>query len=251
MWEGAPLNGLIERIHKIFKDSVRDNVVHIRPVYMRFLNGLPRDVVERLHDLVQSLNRRSDERVREWAQHLSVGSQHGMGKRAFKQAQKFIDEMYGTDTGEQLERGGKLLSVEETEQVRQDELGFMMWMNDQYDKAAAFVRGLIIRHTGEVFVNTKEEAEHVAKALEGGLYHEIAWELLDIASERGIFLKAKDWFPSHDEFLEHFAHYGIEDKFEERCRHLLGEREFRVVVREKLLFLAMKEARDPKYATAA
>lgn len=252
MWKAAPIGALERRLLKVFEDAKQDNVIHIRPVYVKFLSGLPSSVIQRLQPTLQTLNRRSDLRVREWAQHLSVGSAPGMGKRVFKQAQKFIDEMYGTDTGEQLtDDDGNIMSIAASEQKRQDDLGFMGWMNDQYDKAAAFIRGLIVRETGHLLVDPKHLAEVLAKTLEGGLYHDIAWEMLGMISEKGIFLKAEDFWPSHEEFLKHYAHFGVEEKYETRCKKLLGTAEFRIVVEEKLLFPAMKDAKDPKYAAAA
>ncbi|HSX58444.1 MAG TPA: hypothetical protein VLE47_04215 [Candidatus Saccharimonadales bacterium] len=246
MWQEAPLKGIKRRVLKVWDDSLSDHVIHIRPLIRRFLDGLPVGVLDRLQPLIRGLNRRSDRRIREWAQHLSVGRTHG--KRAFTTAQRFIDEGYGTNTGEQLEEiengQPRLLTVAESEQKRQDDLGFTTWMNSQYDKASYFIKGLIIRERNKAWVDSGEGAEHVIKAIESGLYHEIAYEILEIASHRGLILKSIDWFPSLDEFRKMYKETGLEDKFEDRCKALLGTAEFRAVI-EGYLFPDMKAAIDP------
>ena len=89
----------------------------------------------------------------------------------------------------------------------------------------------------------------IIKLLEGGLYYEIAWEIIDIASHRGFFLKTKDWFPSVEEFRELVKHTGIDEKFNDRCRLYLGSQEFRAVV-EGYLFTEMRKGTDPALQVA-
>lgn len=243
MWDNAPLKGVQMRLWKIFDDARHEDVIDMRPLFHRFLDGLPRNLLERLQPLIRGLNRRADRRVRAWASHLSIG-RHG-GKRAFTMAQKFIDNGYGLNTGERLMENGLPLTIRETEQKRQDELGLFGWLNIQYDKAVPFVRGLVLREYSEVFVDAKENAEHVIKLIEGGLWVDLAWEVLEIASERGLFIKAEDWFPNREAFNAAVKKTKIEEHFEDKLREYLGTYEFRVVF-EGLLFEAMKEAPDPK-----
>jgi hypothetical protein len=239
MWTKAPEKGIKSRLLKIFYDAVDENVIHVRPIITKFLAGLPTDLVERLQPFIRGLNRRSDRRVNLWAVHLSVGLTHG--KRSFTMAGKFIDEMYGTNLYPN-EPPSKA-------QERQDNLGFLTWMNMQYDKAVPFVRGFIMREHNKIFVNAKELLENVIKAVEGGMYPDLAWELLDIVSKRGLILTAKDWTMSLDDFKKQVAKTGIEEKFEKRVREILGSGEFESVVTGRL-FPAMQNATDP-YKTPA
>lgn len=257
MWEHADLKGIKRRLLKLFWDAVEDNVVHIRPLYVKLLSGLPTELLDRLQLFVRGLNRRSDRRVRAWAMNLSVGLDGG--KRALSNVNKWLDDGYATNTG----------SDEHHEHREQEELAYMAWMNGQYDKAIWLTRKICLHM---VTVNDAEEVwEDILSSIGSGLNLTTAREVADTLSkyaveleknpvrmeelrQRGVdvikikdrLIGAIDYFPptESDELwpIEHMEH-----NFVELVKRKLGDDLYRAVKSGKL-FGEMRAAPDLKAA---
>lgn len=219
MWENAPLEGIKRRLMRIWDDALAENVIHVRPKYNKFLEGLPDGVQERLHPMIKKLNIVSDYRVRVWAANLSSGEDGG--KRAFTNATRFLEEGYGTNTGKSFHE----------EQKEQDKLGFTAWMNGQYDKAVWFVRA----HTLETFLEVIGDAFHfqseVIKLVRGGLSMRVTWEIIQICGGTGFLIKGKNTFPDKATFMSLAHPTEMEEKYSELLDEFLGTDELQAVLR--------------------
>jgi hypothetical protein len=238
MWVNAPLDGIKRRLYKIFDDAVAERgqfVVHVRPLYMKLVNGLPKNVVDQLQPIIRGLNRRSDKRVRIWAAHMATGLGN-QGRRGFSLGDwaRLVQEGYGTNL--------RADQTSEEEQAEQEQLGFMAWMNGQYDRAIFLARGMVMskRLLPDVFELKKE----IVHAVSGGLSPMVAWTVVDIISkeEKGIFLNLKDTLPSLEQFSRDHALHEMNEKFSDMLVKTNGLEEFEAVVMGHMF----EEMRNPR-----
>ena len=225
MWENAPLKGMKRRLQQIWDDALAENVVHMRPRYAKFLEGLPEGVLQGLGPLILAMNRRSDYRVRLWAQNLSSGRDGG--KRAFSlgMAMRFLEEGYGTNIGRPPDE----------EQRRQDELAFAAWMNGQYDKAIWFVRAHTLGNQSHVLQSAFATRDELIKLVAGGLSVRVTWEIIEVLGQTGWFIQTRDALPTEAEFLAAAHPNEMELKYKEMLERHLGKGELRRILEGELL----------------
>ena len=160
---------LKSRLRGVWREAIRQKVVHTRPVYQKFLTGLPPELIARLdepdadgHKFLQELNKKSDRRCRLWAAFQSHGRKGGIRGFKISTAVHWVEEGYGTDNG---------LSKEK-QQGRQADLIMLAWLNDQFDKAVYLVRGITYLISNEVDI--LKQYDLVGKAIGSGLHPDIA-----------------------------------------------------------------------------